>query len=1147
MKSLNNINLYHDAIGKVLSSNKKKDTLHFLKNVVDFNVLSQMAESLTKTVKPFNFTVYGNALPTKLEDLGKSDNLFKPESVENEIKWLLLSIKKYASELSLFLILKKEFENNFLLGNYEKAENNLEVILKETGYSLWYIEAKFLLLEYLNKSEEQKIFLSEIYETNKNGLIGTLAHFLSQRTERNLSAYKYDYDISNLFKLNKNKDENEGRERYRYRLNFFENYNLADYTYIVLFENKNSIVDRYLILISVLKVLFLVDDNKTFIYSKARYIYRKTNDNSLLPILFAFNSKSQNKDYFDTDYLRILDLYYSGFFEDAILECSKYLVENTKHFDLYIIYAKCHVNLKKEFTQITNDNGTLINQLANKIYNLIANKGNRKDLLYNLYQINKNLLSFDISTGLDYFLKKEQNFTTNKNLKLLSNYLFDPYFSSLYSKEADAIEYLNNGSTQFSNSIAISHWNKYIRNEITEGSKVIGEVSLIDNAKILFKQKKYDESITKWKNIIQTYKENAPIVQTSLKYWFESLVHLEDYNEAILLFVEQFLEDPNSINKIKALELIMILRKQKYKGIKRTIDLPIFVGLNSNDDLEKSFILEQFCKIYFKKNPSELFEVMISDNSNKIELFFNRVCNSETLKHSIYINTTIDRLTERQKIINHLIEINSFKTKIYQEELNLVSNELIIYEGTQKLEESKIYANDQAIINYELNEIEGLFKRYKTIYNLSLKDRKILVITESSYALYKFDDKDKYKETEVKYSDSALLEVFSELFDLIIDKYLFSKFGIVAYLSTRIRHGVLLGEIRPEIEKQNLILSRIGNSADYEQSKFWNKQFFNLNEFQKKSLHGILSKFSLKIDTIIEDIIRDKIQIKKDGKNANGLFNYEFDKTELYSYANELSTEIDSKVFCQRVIDLIWKRTDANLEVIRSYIDTEIKNQFSEELNNLDRELSSSFSNNQLPQIFTNVAECSTIIENKLNKISSWFRRSGSSINDFDIEKVFNIVWVNTERCYPKANAECNIKLGINPIIKSNYYIHFTDLFRILLDNMFKYGVTQNGKKHFEFNCKQDGDFLICNFINDCNEESNKLPFETKNGQLIINTNKLISENKSGISKAVKIVKYDLDNENNYIVIDTESSNKFSIIVAIEIKNLIQNEENINR
>src|SRR5690606_15830168 len=148
-----------------------------------------------------------NPLPKTIEELGKSDTLYKPESVENEIKWLLLSIRKFSKQLSLFVILKKEFENNFLLGDYSKAESVLESVLNETGYSLWYIEAKFLLLEYQNKPEEQKEFLSEINQANKNGMIGTIAHFLSFRTERNLSAYKYDSDISFIFKVNKNTSE----------------------------------------------------------------------------------------------------------------------------------------------------------------------------------------------------------------------------------------------------------------------------------------------------------------------------------------------------------------------------------------------------------------------------------------------------------------------------------------------------------------------------------------------------------------------------------------------------------------------------------------------------------------------------------------------------------------------------------------------------------------------------------------------------------------------------------------------------------------------------------------------------------------------------------------------------------------------------
>jgi hypothetical protein len=1146
MLTTSEINLYHHAVGKILSSSKKKDALHLFKNALEYKILCQIADGIGNNVKPFKFTIYGNSLPKTIEDLGKSDTLYKPESVENEIKWVLISIRKYSKELALFIILKKEFEKNFLLGDYLKAESVLETVLNETGYSLWYIEAKFLLLEYQNKSEEQKEFLSEINKANKKGMIGTIAHFLSFRTERNLSAYKYDNDISSIFKINKNKLENDTREYYSFRLNFYENYSKSDYSAIVLFENCNSIIDRYLLLRDILRVLSLDETKREFVYTKSRYIYRKTNDFNFLPLLYSFNSKTNIKEYYDEKHIRILNLYYSGFYEDVITESQELLLKNPSNFDLIVIHAMSHINLKKGISDITQDSKSLLNHISKKVFELISSNNIQRDLIYNLYQINKNILSFDIAPSIDYFLKKEQNYRVNRNLKLISINCFDPYFISLYSNDNHANEYLANASKYFPSSISIQHRINYLNNEITDESKISKELFSIDKAKILFNQKKYSESIIEWAAILDSFNHNAPIIQTALKYWFESLINQELYNEAIQLYVENYILNSNSVSKISSNELLDILRKSRYKGIKRSIDLPIFVSLNSFDDTEKSFILEQYAKIFSSTKPSELFEKDLDLELSKVELFYNTVCSSETLKHSIYLNTTVELLSERLHIINYLIEKFPTNKKDYQEELNLISNELIIYEGTQKLEESKIYANDQAIINYELNEIEGLFNRYKTIYKLSLKDKKILVITKDSYALLKFDGKEKYDETEVKYSDSALLEVFHELFDSILDKYLFSKFGIVAYLSTRIRHGVLEGEIRPIFDKFNLILSRIGSSNNYEQSKFWNQSHFRLTSTQKEKLHQILSKFSLTVDSLIEKINKEIIQIKKDGKNEIGLFDYEFEKDELYQLAIDLSAETDVKIFSQKAIDLIWKRTDTNLAVIREYFSGEAKNQFLEAMNILERELMSEFANTQLPLIYTNLTECSTIIENKLNKISSWFRRSGSSINDFDIQKVFNIVWNSTEKCYPKVYAECDINLTVNPTIKSNYYFHFTDLFRIFIDNMFKYGEFKGGKKHFHFSTIIEMDNIMFKFVNDRKNGELDIPLKIKDGKLMIDTTKLIDEHKSGISKAIKIVKFDLGNENNFIRVVTDDPNNFILEAAINVNNLMRNETDIN-
>lgn len=1140
--------LYHSELGRVLSARKKQSAINNIKNLLEFNDLCEVTETLSKTVKPLNFTIFGNPFPKSLEELGKGEMLFRPLSLENEFKWTFISIRKYCSKISLFLLLKNDFEKYFLVGDYSNAEKTLETILIETGYSIWYIESKFLLFEYQDKSEEQKEFLSEINQLNKNLFVGTLAHFLSFRTERNLSAYKYDYDIKSLFSRTKKDDEREIRQYYSFRLNYFESYKVDDFSMLLVFENCNSLIDRYLLSRDILKILSLKKETYDFAYSKSLYLYRKTKDKNLQSII-GFRDLEQVKSvFFDKNYIRILDLYYTGLFEEAIEEIKQYISFDPSNFDLIIIYIRCHINLKKDIQFIVSNKSSLINQIVIKIHNLMNNGLNRNEIIYNLYQINKNTLSFDISPGINNFIKKEQNVVVNEKLKLFSLNKFDPYFSRIFESNIDGVNYLKKGKYFLdSSSSSTNHWVKFLSNEISEDDEISKEIFSINKAKILFINENYDDSILEWKNIIKDFSYNTPILQTALKYLFNCYVKINEYNIAIKLFVNQFIENENSVKKINSEELLKVLRRKRYTDVRRSIDLPIFVTLCSNDDTEKSFILEQFCKIHNAKLPSELFSNIIDDNSKKNELFYFNVCGSEILKHSIYLNNTIDRLNERLKVINYLKDNFHSQQKKYIEELNLISNELIIYEGTLKLEESKIYANDQAIINYELKDIDGLYNRFKTIYNLSLKDKKILIITDNSYAFVKFNGNEDYDKSEVKYSDSALIDVFYELFDSILDRYLFSNFGIVAYLSTRIRHGVLLGELRPELEKQNLILNRIGESDKYEESRVWNSNYFGLSEKKKEELHNVLSNFSLNIDTLIEDIIKTRIQIKKDGKNESGLFNYEFDKLELATYINTISTELDTKSYCQSIIDIIWQRTDANLEVIREYLDITVKNKFSEELNKLESNLRNIFKVEDLPKIFTNVIESSTVIENKIKKISSWFRRSGSTIDDFDIKKVFNIVWNNTEKCYPKMNAKCKVEIRSNPTIRSSYYIHFTDLFRILLDNMFKYGEEKNGTKDLEFYCSEDDGFLRLKFINNVKDMTTDLPFKTsQDGQLLVNTNRLLSEGKSGISKAIKIVKYDFDNEKNYIQVSSDKSEKFEVIVSVEIEKLLQNEENTN-
>jgi hypothetical protein len=290
---------------------------------------------------------------------------------------------------------------------------------------------------------------------------------------------------------------------------------------------------------------------------------------------------------------------------------------------------------------------------------------------------------------------------------------------------------------------------------------------------------------------------------------------------------------------------------------------------------------------------------------------------------------------------------------------------------------------------------------------------------------------------------------------------------------------------------------------------------------------------------LINEIIKTKIQIKKDGDNENALFNYEFDKTELYQLAIELSDYKDSKEFCKVIISKLWERTDYNLEVIRGYLQNDVKSKFGRLISQLEKDVSLSIGNQALPQIFTSITECSTLLETKIDKISSWFRRSGSKIEDFDLGRIFEIVYKSTVKSYPKLNINGNVNIQPVPLIKSEYYIHFTDFIRILIDNILKYGAIVNGNKVFDITAKTESENLCLSFVSHKSSDFMEQHYSSLKSRTELDEEKIISEGKSGITKVIKIIRYDLGDENNEVIIDLEHSEKLTIECRINLNPIL--------
>ena len=1132
-------NIVHYNLGNILTTNNGKsykNGLYKLKNSSNFHAKCKTVDELSDMTLAYDKYIYGNPIPTEIEKIGTSkSNIYASELIA-EVDWFILSARKYKTELNLFLNYKKEFENQFLLGSYSKALDTIEKIQNIIGYSIWTINARFLVYEYTSNSSKAKLLLTEILEKNIDGIFTTsIINFLSQRSERRLSAHRYDSDLRNALNNVRTNLDQSNKDFYNFHLNFFEYSNYTEIKAVLGFDYVNPIADKYL---TFRRVILYCLANGIYIEQllpKVKYLGRRIKDDLFGTINLFFDDKFDDSTFFDHNYIKVIDLYYAGLYEEACVIIKTLIHTTDVDFNLLNIYSRSLVLGNKNFEQLV-ATPSLVNDIANNIFKIYKRSSNPSEALYSLYQIAKNIDNFDISYGISTYIKIEQNVKCNLNYLYLGCKKADPIVAELFNDRPEMIEkVLDKIVSKTFNSISVSYRKKILEGNLTEVEGIDNTKVKIDSAKLLFNKKKYEESLILWREIYNNNEITPPILEASIDYIFRILSKTLKYNEAIKWYVDSVLKNPFLVYKTDSSLVHKAIKKGRFKIIENNIYLPLFVSLVSNDENEKSFAIEMFCKSKGIVFPSEYFKHEEYENNAYTELFYFYCCNNETLKYYKHLNTTKKRLDERINICNYLAKYFEINKESYSQELNLLTNELIIHEGTQKLDESKIYANDQAILNKDLDEYEGLYNRYITIAGLILKNLKILTINKNELRLLDKKGEMEYTQNEIEYSKHADIDAFYNVFSVIREKFLFSKFGIVTYLSTRIRHGVLLGELRPELERNNLIFFKNKVKDKYEPNTFWLNNPKLISE-EKNKLINLITDFSSKIDTLINKIIKENIQISLNGENENGWFDYMYSLKELQEYSITLYYEETYKAFCKKVLEILWARTDKNLEKIRTILQDDIKTQFVNIMNEFDGNLRKLLSKEKMPEIFTTLTTSSTNIQNKIDKIATWFKRSGKTQSDFKLQNLMEIICTNVQRAHPLKILEVNSNYTFDKIIKGEFYEHFNDFIRIFIENILKH--TLGNQINCTISISQDKENIIMVFENDNISPESEIPIEHVGKKVQVDGLKLITEGKSGIMKALKTIKDDLHCEQNDLYINTEGG-KFKVTAKINYTQIV--------
>ncbi len=1111
-----------------------------LKNCGRNELISSALKNLSRTTPSARNVIFGNGKPETIEELGTGKNcyFFKPVSVENEINWAIQCLKPYKNLIAAYIQVRDEVEALILKGEFEAADRLLDLSINDFGHSVWYYEMKLTIAGYQEKIDRALELLTEVNTKKKNDTVGfvrSLLYTIFNRSQKKVSALEFDSVLYSKYKRNRTDFQNDRFNYFLFRLNYYQHYDIEDLSVIMIMENLNSFIDRYNTLIFLLRSYSL---SNQYVSSKfGLKLYGISGDKRLCPFIAISNISELPEDYFHEDFIKILNQYYTGAYDAVVRDCKRYIEKDPSNFDVIKIYSRALLFLKSGYQTITKNAESPVNRAAKNVY-MVMTQNDHDRYLDDLYQLSKNLYGLHFAGGLDFFIKEEQKVKRNERLRLQYIYWFDPIFANIFDNLSEREEYLKIGQAKFPTAVVVNYQLKRVRKEVSDDTHVVDYIRKTDNAKIVYETGNYLDALELWNKILEDNIDYIPTVQTAVDYIFQSYSHLGvDYRQsAIRFYIEKFMFNRAFVSKVETDEFMDIIKKDKYNGLKNDLDFLIFIFLNAKLYPQKEFVLHSYCKYEGVEYPSELIDLLKNKNRAKLELFFCLILSDDILYHYYKLKSTVEVLDEKLKIVSFLKNLRP-EEKLYSQLCTELMHELVAYRGMKKMNDSKIYVNEDAVMKYELNNIEDVYERFKKQAALVNKNRVYLLVSDIDVS--NPDSSSEIIKDAVSYSEDAITEVALQLFDIIRHAFLKSRFGLGTYLSTRIRHGVFEGEMRSGLEQLGLIFNTSGNT--YVPITYW-KSTFNIDPANNTLLNSKLTSFSREIDTIISSFKDRVIQIHENETDAFvGDFNYEIPTKDICHKMLEFDSKCNNaKELCLSVISYLWEITETCLSKIRNKVQEELANKYFDLLGRLENEIAPLSS---LPQLYAELHATINMareeITARISKVQKWFYKQETKFEDFKLEDHIRMAFDSAVKYLPDVPHELTQNIeDTRALIKAEYSPSMFDMLTIFITNILQHGSKREGCKIVIGSKRLDSHRQLIHFENDLDagvdEEKLNEIFQTR----LASTSSLQKEGGSGLVKAMNIIKYDFNNPTNSYTIEAKDG-KCLIDIVFNLDNML--------
>lgn len=1091
----------------------------------------------------------GVLFPKTLNELAGPIPIAPSDELVTQLNWLCAVLCHHADPLNHFLHGLDHFQRSLLVGDYDDADTRRKEIVESHGQSWWATEAELLAAQRRGGLGGNREALGRYTNEGTKDWIRFACHLISLKLEDGFQAEDYDRQCSLLTAATY--EEKETRRPGAY-LSFRHNFhNFRDPTllpYCLSVEESHSLIDRYCSFLRALQ--FALAQGEAALGKRVAGIAasaaRAIRDPRLSSIASVLQPETLEDRACSEVLFSALDSYTAGSYQEAAREATRGLNQYPGIFEFYelSVHSRIRAGLPSN-SPFSED--SIASEILRVISDVLSRNESMPDSMRRLIKLSYQLDCLPIGSQLYSFFRTHDSKPGEiaNTFARYSTGVVTPRLSIFVPNSESSLKYLERLGQLHPTSLAVRLFRdvqlSIVASEDLIAVEGLPETRLWKYRSFVFEQsRQHDFALQAFQRLDALSEGDLLLKSEATTGLYRSYLRLDRVLDSASILARAAAVTPRLVAESTIREVLSKYPSRHDSEWLGDICWPVLhisahKGGYAKYDLDQLHdVLDEFLSARGINRPTELRSIEASLPKSCLVVLLAALCTPDVLQSSVWYRSQEEVERERIEVCKWLVELDPTHAAEYLREIAELTSRSTIREIAHPGGQSKIFVDTDGVKDSLSQAFIDRAERFLGFAELKSTLRGTIEAAN-------FTDV-RFKEVSIVIIDGAVIQ-FTQLFNEVRHLFLYSnEYGLDSNLSQRIRHGTLLGAIRAPFEQANLVTLKNSDGV-YLDNTHWVVRLAEPDDPSTEIIRSALQDLSRDIDTIAHEVRTQWIQIKGPTNNFLGMFDYEFTQEALQDLYEGMGNLASAEALVDLVLDVLWKRTEEDLQAVRSAITGGLKQRLCSTLDCCQTSLEAVVSSEKVVEFRSASTSCKTSLEYALDSISDWFRVDRANrMPSFPLTSLIDAVLDNVDRYCRPSHLLVSQRIKVAHPVQGRLFRPMWDVFFILCDNIAKHSQLENAS--VELNVAEDAGRIAVEVVNDLDENVNlpelKRKLSTTPGREMDQNewDLLRREGGTGLTKIHKIIRFELRVDTYDFEIGVRDDNRFFVSLAFQAKGM---------